>query len=302
MNSDVTVLRPAPVDLHLHSRASDGAEAPGAVAERCAAAGIRVAALTDHNTLAGVAAFRAAAAGRFDVVTGCELTTRWNGADAHCLAYWTSETDPTFAAAVARVHDSGLQWWQQWVRRAGELGVPIDWAVVDRRLGAGRVAAPREYVRLMLDVAADDPRFQRYDPADLDPFVADWCAPGRPLHLDEPWWPELPEAIGWIVAAGGVAVLAHPARQLARRTDPATDLRELAAVGLAGVETWTTWHDPAEAATVAALCESTGLVPTAGSDYHGVEVKPWAPEPGALPGAPPGLMTSLERLYAQIRR
>jgi len=273
------------VDLHLHTAASDGDETPEELARRCVAAGLRVVAVTDHDSLGSVAAFTRAAGSALTVVPACEVSTRWRGAEAHCLGYWISEQDTTFAARIRRIHDGELAWWREWIGSVARLGVPLDWTDVVERIGGDRVASPGDYLGLVLAKAGDDERFRGYSAADTSEFAADWCAPGRPLHRPEPWAPDLVEAIGWITDAGGVAVLAHPARLLGD-ADWEHELRTLSREGLCGVEVWTTWHTAQESARLAELCDVLDLVPTVGSDYHGVRVKPWATEPGLVPAAP----------------
>ncbi len=290
------------VDLHLHTKASDGDEQAEELVRRCLAAGVSVAAVTDHNTLASVAAFTSAAGSDLTVVPACEVSARWRGAEAHCLGYWIAEEDTTFAARIRRIHDVEVTWWREWIDSVGRLGVPLDWAEVTERIGDDRIAYPGDYLRLVVAAAGEDSRFRDYSTEDTRSFVADWCAPGQPLHRPEPWSPSLPEAIGWIVEAGGVAVLAHPARLLGD-ADWAAELAALRDVGLAGVEVWTTWHTAEESGRLARLCAALDLVPTMGSDYHGVRVKPWATEPGLLPVVPDdpvGLVAALHDRRAQI--
>jgi predicted metal-dependent phosphoesterase TrpH len=287
----------SPVDLHLHTRVSDGDDEPPRLAEACVAAGVRVAAITDHNTLAGIAPFRAAIGNRCRVLTGCEITTRWRGDEAHCLGYLIREDDPRLTARLKLVHDDELRWWREWVRRAQRIGVRLNWAQVQRRLGAGRVAYPADFVDLLLETVGDDPRFRDYRPGDHRRLAAQWCQPGQPLHVPEPWWPQLTEAIGWIHEAGGVAVLAHPSRLLDLSDVVAIqELATLRGAGLDGVEVWTTWHTPAESARLARLCTELDLLTTIGSDYHGIRIKPWAARPGWVPALPPEPFALVEAL------
>ncbi|MFF2116888.1 PHP domain-containing protein [Kitasatospora sp. NPDC058184] len=290
-----------PVDLHLHTRHSDGDEAPADLARRCVEAGLRVAAVTDHNTLAGVAAFERAAAGRLTVVPACEITTTWRGEETHCLAYFVDPGDEAFRQRIGRLHDAELAWWRTWTDRAHALGVPIARADVERRLGGDRVAYVNDYLALLLEAAGDDPRFAPYADGD-DRFarlIADWCRPGRPLHVEHPVNPDLVDVLSWIERAGGVAVLAHPGPHTAGLDAPrcAELLAPLREAGLAGLEVWTSWHTPADSARLAEAAGRLGLVATAGSDYHGVRVKPWAPSPGLLPALPADPLAVLDALH-----
>lgn len=283
--------QPTPVDLHLHTRASDGDDPPEELADRAARAGVQVAAVTDHDTMRSVGAFRAAAAGRFTVIPACEVSSTWHGEDAHCLAYWVSEADTEFSTRVGRARECELVWWRAWVDRAAAFGVPLTWDDVDREIGPDRIAATEDYLALLQRQAGDDPRFERYA-GDSRLLVAELCKPGQPLHVPHPWLPGLPAVIGWIVAAGGVPVLAHPPDSW---TD--ADFALLREAGLAGLEVWTTWHDPERSAGLAECCARTGLIATAGSDYHGERVKAWTRQPGFLPAVPDDPLSIVEALW-----
>ncbi|RGD55439.1 PHP domain-containing protein [Kitasatospora xanthocidica] len=280
MSADL--LRPATVDLHLHSRASDGDHTPEELARRAASAGVTVAACTDHDTLASADAFRTAfeaLGGR--CVTGCEVTTSWLGRETHLLVYGT--LDPDFVRRVRRVHDDHLACLRQRVEAARDIGVPVSWEETEALVGADRIPYFGEILRLVQRKAAADERFAHYTPDTLLDLQRDWFEEGRPLYVPDPERPSLPEVIGWARAARGVPVLAHPARLLGQVPESADALPGLRDAGLAGLEAWTTWHSPAEVRTVLDLCSRLGLVPTQGSDFHGTRIKPWATGPGLVP-------------------
>ncbi|MFF7725526.1 PHP domain-containing protein [Streptomyces sp. NPDC008001] len=291
--------RATPADLHLHTRCSDGDEPPEEVARHCLAAGLRAAAVTDHNTMAGVAAFARTAGDALTVVPGCEVTAEWRGEEVHCLAYFTDPADRLFRRRIRRVHDAELDWWRTWTHRVQAIGVPLTWELVTERLGGDRVAYVGDYLALLAATAGDDPRFTPYAPAADDRIAADWCRPGRPLHVPQPWRPGLFDVLTWITDAGGAAVLAHPARVLDTEdeTECTALLKPLCDAGLSGLEAWTSWHTPAESSRLARVCAALGIVATAGSDYHGPRVKSWVRRPGLLPAPPADPMAVLDALY-----
>ncbi|MFJ2770489.1 PHP domain-containing protein [Streptomyces sp. NPDC087300] len=288
-----------PVDLHLHTRHSDGDEAPAELARRCVDAGLRVAAVTDHDTVAGIAAFEQAVAGHLGVIPACEITTTWRGEETHCLAYFVDPHDLRFQQRIGGIRDAELTWWRTWTDRAQAIGVPLTWDDVVRRLGGHRVAYVGDYLALLLEAAHGDPRFADYTTAAYDRLVADWCRPGRPLHVEHPEMPDVVDVLSWIEQAGGVAVLAHPGRFVTGLDGAACEalLAPLRAAGLAGLEVWTSWHTPADSGRLAEVCERLDLVATAGSDYHGVRVKPWAPRPGLLPALPADPLAVIDALH-----
>lgn len=290
-----------PVDLHLHSTASDGELDPEQLAAACAGNGVRVAAVVDHDTVAGAAAFRAAAGALgVRVVDGCEISTRWRGADCHLLAYGVDPADPRFAARVGRAHHQARARFAAWSARFEAFGTPVDPGPVTALLERTRTP----YFGRFLDAVM--PSLTRY--AALAPYadrsraelVRDWFAEGKPFFVPEPAVPPIEEALDWVAAAGGVAVLAHPGR-LVPPDRLAAAVRPLVERGLAGIEIWTTWHDPGTAAALAAVAARLDLLGTAGSDFHG-PVKPWAPAPGRLPGGPADPDRTVARLLTLANR
>ncbi|WP_062209129.1 PHP domain-containing protein [Streptomyces sp. NBRC 109706] len=284
------------VDLHLHSVVSDGDDSPAELARKCVAAGLRIAACTDHDSMAGFEEFRAVAepAG-LTVVAGTEITALWAGQEVHCLGYFVDPDDADFRARVGRVHDAETGWWRTWFDQAEALGVDISWAAVEGRFGKDRVGYLGDYLDAFLAAAGTDPRFAGYERGGRHSrFIAEWCKAGQPLHVPHPWRPGLAEVAGWIRQAGGVAVLAHPGRI---REEPGTAPSGLADLGVSGLEAWTTWHDPEDTRRVLEACDSFGLVPTQGSDFHGGRLKPWSPAPGLVPEAVGNAEAMVDRLY-----
>ncbi|WP_229402279.1 PHP domain-containing protein [Micromonospora okii] len=288
-----------PVDLHVHTRRSDGDDPPAAVAARCLAAGLRVVSVVDHNTMGGVEEFTRAVDGRMTVIPGCEITAEWRGEEVHCLAYFVDPGDARLCRRLRDVHDGEVRWWRTWTERVASIGVPLTPRRVTAEIGADRVAYVGDYLALLADAAGDDPRFAGYGPDTYGDIAADWCRPGQPLHVPVPWRPDLTEVLAWVTEAGGVAVLAHPAPLLSALDDARCRalLEPLAEAGLGGLEVWTSWHRPADSARLAQLCAAAGLVATAGSDYHGTRVKPWVPEPGRLPTPPGDPMAIVDALH-----
>ncbi|CAG7613345.1 PHP domain-containing protein [Actinacidiphila bryophytorum] len=285
------------IDLHLHSTVSDGSLAPGRLAETASAHGVTVAACTDHDSFAGSAEFRAAFEGLGGrAVTGCEVSATWKGHEVHCLVYATSDAD-----LVARVHSHHarrLAWFHRSVDVVAEAGLPLTRAAVESAVGPDRVPYYGVFLRLFLEAAADDPRFAGHRADDLMALQRQWFEPGRPFHVEEPARPHLVDVLGWARDAGGVPVLAHPGRVLLGAFDPRADLRTLRDAGLAGLEVWTTWHDTAQVEALAGLCAEHRMAATAGSDFHGTDVKPWATAPGRLPSGGPAADDLLARLLA----
>lgn len=270
------------VDLHLHSRASDGDYGPVELAERCAAAGLASVALTDHNTMRNVPAARRAFAARgVELIPGVEISTRWRDGEHHLLALWAPLDDPPFAARIEAVRQSDLARSRRWVGNAVAAGMRMEWDALEERVGADRVPPFAVLSSMLIELNPADER--------LAPFREHrggvWnalFAPGRELHTEPPDLPDLVEAIRWVRDAGAVPVLAHPARTFAASDGMEEILGTLRDAGLAGVEAWTPHHGHGVGARIHAIARSCGLAVSAGADYHGPTVKPFVRAPGAV--------------------
>lgn len=262
-------------DLHSHSTASDGNLSPTALVERAALAGVEVLALTDHDTVDGIAeAATAAAEIGLVLVPGVEISVTWGGRTIHLVGLNIDPANGVLAdglASLRRVRD--------W--RAEEIGRRLAKAGFDgayegaKRLSNGRLISRTHFARFLVGRgAADDVRgvFQRY------------LTSGKPGHVSGEWT-TLDQAVAWVRAAGGQAVLAHPARYRLTRTRMLRLLGELKDCGGQGVEVISGSHSRDDGFTFARYSRETGLLASAGSDYHGPE-SPWV-ELGRLPALPP---------------
>jgi hypothetical protein len=262
------------VDLHLHSSASDGVLKPAALVAHAAGCGVRFMALTDHDTVAGLDE-AAAAAKRLGVIliTGVELSVDWRGRALHLLGL---AFDP---AALPLVH--GLRLLQaERLERAGQMaarltaaGAPGD-AALELVHAAGQLPTRMHFARALVTLGAARDAATAFDR---------WLARGRPGYFAAKW-PSLAEATGWVVAAGGSAVIAHPMRYPLS----AGARRELCAdfvnAGGRGIEVITGGGGIRNADQAISLAVRCGLDGSVGSDFHDPAI-PWNP-PGRLAKLP----------------
>jgi len=282
------------VDLHMHTVASDGDLEPEELVARCAAQGLGTIAVTDHNSVRNVERARAACEERgMALVPACEISTRWHDREHHLLAYFVPLDDPVFGERVERVRRADLERSRRWVDNAAREGFALRWEQVEAAVGADRVPPFAVLGRLLVETAGDDPRMAPYR-SSRGRLFGDWFAAGRPLSTERPDQPELPEAIDWVLQAGGVPVLAHPGATLGE-LDPEDAFASLGAQGLRGVEAWTTWHKPEQSERFAALAGAAGLAVTAGADFHGPTVKPFVANPGQVTHNGPEVVEGLRR-------
>ncbi len=264
-NPDCPVAPPG-VDLHTHSTASDGTLRPADVVRLAAEAGLSAVALTDHDTVAGVAE-AAAAAGEIgiDFLTGIEVTAAFpRPGTMHLLCYGFDVDHPAMRAmgdrlAVARGERAG-----QIVAALNRLGLDLSLAEVEAEAAGGSIGRPH-VARVLVrrgHAASTRDAFDRY----LGTAGAAWVDTA-PL--------DAAAVIEHVRAAGGLVSLAHPRTLRRHGTAQLTALvAELAGQGMEGIETLHSTHDADTVGQMTRLADRLGLVATGGSDYHGPH-KPW---------------------------
>jgi predicted metal-dependent phosphoesterase TrpH len=245
------------IDLHVHSNASDGTDPPAEVARRAAAAGLDVVALTDHDTMAGIAAAVAALPPGLTLVPGLELSCLDDGRSMHLLGYLCDSGDPALAAETELIRDDRTRRARGMVARLAELGAPVTWEQVSAIAGDAVVGRPH-IARALAEAGVVA------TPADA--FTAEWIADGGRAHVGR-YAPDVARGIALVRAAGGVPVLAHPRSPGYEIADEV--VAGLAAAGLAGLEVFHPDHDHSERTRLTQLANSLDLVMTGGSDDHG---------------------------------
>ncbi|MBU0705261.1 MAG: PHP domain-containing protein, partial [Chloroflexi bacterium] len=135
--------RPSKVDLHVHSTASDGVLMPSEVVGLAAECGLDTIALTDHDTLGGVAeAQRAAAGSGLEVIAGVEISSEGEWGDLHILGYYVNpESDPLQKITQA-MRDARVGRARKMVELLGEMGMPLEWEEVRELAGGESVGRP----------------------------------------------------------------------------------------------------------------------------------------------------------------
>ena len=248
------------VDLHLHSTCSDGSCSPADVAGLAREAGLTAAVLTDHDTWAGAASFReAAAAAGIRTTTGMELSVDVPDRTVHLLAYGFDPADAALAGAVARIRDGRRVRNAAILGNLARLGCPLSTADVLREAGSPElVARPHIAAALVRKGFARDraDAFRRF------------LERGAPAYEDR-FRLDPVEAIRLVRAAGGAASLAHPYSTRYERSPLRAFVGRLAEAGLAGIEAYYTGHLPGQVEELLGLAREFGLVATGGSDFHG---------------------------------
>ena len=254
---------PSRVDLHTHSRRSDGVLEPRQLVDDAAAAGVRVLALADHDTLAGVRELRAPGTPELplELVAGVEINSiaagiggLWEG-ELHILGLGVDPADDSFEAALEQQRAARLIRFGMAIARLRELGLPVDEGAEALTAAPGSSLGRPQLARLLVQAG--------HAPS-VDAAMQQLLARGKPAYVPRQGLAPR-DAIAAIRAAGGLPSLAHFADAPSRR-DLITDL---ISQGLGGLEVHYRHFDAETVAEMAALARNLRLVPTGGSDYHG---------------------------------
>lgn len=249
------------IDLHTHSRVSDGTQAPGELVRAAVEAGLDVVALTDHDITAGWdEAAEAARSEGIALVPGIEISTRYRGAAVHLLAYLPDPDNPALVGELRRILDGRDDRVPAMLALLRGLGIEgaTEAALAEVTVDAGATGRPHVADLLVrLGVVAD-----------RDQAFAEYLSEGGPAYVDR-YAADLERMIGVVTAAGGVPVVAHPwGRGSAAVLDGAA-FAVLAEAGLFGIEVDHLDHDAEQREHLRAIATRLGLVVTGASDHHG---------------------------------
>ncbi len=241
------------IDLHAHSTASDGTASPTLFVETAARAGLTVVALTDHDTVDGVAeAVAAAAPLGVRVVPGVELSVMDGKEEVHLLGLHLADVG-AIADALAEFRAGRAARAEAMVATLNALGVPVTLDAVLAEAAGGALGRPHVARALVAGGWVTDLR-EAFDK---------WLGAGRPAFVEKPRL-EVAEGVSLIHRAGGLAVWAHPGDDGRRAR-----FERLVAAGIDGAEVRHPGHAASDQARIGALVEFYHLVPSGGSDWHG---------------------------------
>ncbi|MDR3766245.1 MAG: PHP domain-containing protein [Butyricicoccus sp.] len=267
----------AKTDLHMHSSASlDGEISPRGLAELCRQNGLTMAALTDHNSVEGVAEFmwRGAQLG-VRMIPGIELDCMEDGHNLHMLGYGLDIANPALGRALQEIRALQIEGGVRLMDAVEALGIRFEREKVLEQAKNGIVSA--EGIAASALSLAENQQHPLLRPLLPGGALADrplvnfyWsvCAPGKPAYQPVDF-PSARQVIDWIHAAGGIAVLAHPGASL----QDSAQVDALLALPLDGVEVFTSYHNAEQTVFYLKKARQKGLLITGGSDFHG-RIKP----------------------------
>ena len=274
------------VDLHVHSTASDGKLRPSEVVLLAAQVGVKVLALTDHDTTEGVAL--AQLAGRdlgIEVIAGVEINSEGEHGDAHILGLLIDPAEPALKEQLVAIRDARVGRARGMLKKLAAMGMSVEWARVQAIAGEASSIARPHIARAMVEVghvATVQEAFDKYIDNDGPAYV-------NRFRLT------MSEAIGVIHVAGGLAVLAHPAH-----SELVQLISQLVEAGLDGVEAYYPAHTPEQQSELLEIAAHYNLVVTGGSDFHTLD----DPAHGTLGcvDVPPDVVANLKSRLKRMTR
>ncbi len=251
------------IDLHVHSKMSDGTLTPTEVVKLAYEKGLSAIALTDHDTVDGVEeAINAGKEYGVEVIPGVELSAEYKGSDLHILGLKVDIYNEEFARKVAVCRDSRYNRNLKMVEKLNEQGFSITWEEMLKRFGNITITRAH-FAKYLIDegyVASKEEAFSKY------------LEPGRPCYVSrEKVTPK--EAIDMILGAGGHPILAHPMLYKMPLDRLESVIVMLKDYGLQGIEAVYSLNRPEDDSFLAKLAKRHGLYVTGGSDFHG-DIKP----------------------------
>jgi len=262
-------------DLQSHSTHSDGSLEPAEVVDRAARAGVELLALTDHDTVSGVAeALRAGERHGVRVVPAVEISAIDTGSEEprelHILGYNIDHTGPPMTDRLAdfladrekrtlRMRD-GLR----------EAGFELDEAEIEQRIAEGKPIGRPHLAEAVLAHPANASRLKEESIDDIGSLIRAYLIEGRPaFRLRET--PTVAQAIEAIHQAGGVAIWAHPFWDVSEDDGVLSSIDRFRALQIDGVEAFYVTHTREQTVLLAERCAALGLLSTGSADFHGPE-------------------------------
>ncbi len=251
------------IDLHCHSTASDGLLSPEEAAGYAAEKGLKVWALTDHDTTAGLEAAGKEAEKRGIIfVPGTELNISWPTGEFHLLGLGLKECSPQLKSIIEELTDDRNFRNSQIVELMQKDKIDITLEEMEARFSAAQIGRPH-FAQFLVETGKVKTRQQAFDK---------YLAKGRPWYIPHQG-ADLKQAIRAIESSGGLPVIAHPLSLYVSWGKISGVLSEIHEAGVKGLEAWHPGARAGEAERLEELAHSMGMFVTAGSDFHGKGVR-----------------------------
>lgn len=243
------------LDLHLHTTASDGAWSPEAVVRGAVDGGLDVIAITDHDTLGGVARAQAAARDHsIQVVPGIELSSTFGHRDVHILGYFVDTTNSELVRYADRAEHQREHRMRQMLQRLGAQGIDVPFRAVEQAAGDDRGVIGRPHLAQALVEAG----YATSVPDAFNHLIGDGSEAFVSAHMLDP-----AEAVDLVARSGGIAMWAHPPGEIVDELLPS-----LIESGLGGLEVFRPRNRRSDMLRYESICKTNDLLMSGGSDWH----------------------------------
>lgn len=277
-------------DLHSHSVVSDGTLSPEALAARAAANGVELWSLTDHDEIGGQhRALAAARAHGMKYLTGTEISVSFAGRTVHIVGLGFDPDDEQMQRGLTAVRGGRDARAREMAQGLAQVGIRGAYEGALTYVGNPELVSRTHFARFLVDSGVCRDTYEVFER-----FLTE----GKPGYVEHRW-ASLGDAVRWITRAGGMAVIAHPARYRFTPTEEYALFTEFKAHGGRGVEVVTGSHTQAEYVEYADAAKEFGLAASRGSDFHSPEES--HTDLGALPYLPGALTPVWELLADRIR-
>ena len=277
-------------DLHCHSTVSDGTLAPEALAQRASANGVELWALTDHDEIGGqLRAAAAANAHGMRYLTGVEISVTFIGHTVHIVGLGFDANDLTLQEGLRQTRGGREERAMEMSDGLAKVGIKGAYEGALKFAGNPELISRTHFARFLVESGVC---------RETNEVFRKYLTEGKPGFVPHRW-ASLKDAVSWITGAGGMAVIAHPARYKFTPNEEFALFTEFKALGGQGVEVVTGSHTVAEYAIYADTAREFGLAASRGSDFHSPEES--HTELGTLPFLPNNLTPIWEVLATRIQ-
>ncbi len=268
------------VDLHCHSHFSDGVFAPAELAVRAQAQGVDVWALTDHDEIGGIPEARKSASEvGLKFIAGVEISITWANKTVHIVGLNIDENSAELRQGLASIKSGRSERGQEMAAELAKVGIHGAYEGAVKYADHPASLSRTHFARYIVELGLHDT---------VGEVFRHYLAEGKPGFVPHRWG-TLANAVKWIHAAGGRAVVAHPGRYDFNQLALNAMLDEFCSLGGEGIEVVTGSHTPDQYQEFAKVAQHYGLLASRGSDFHGPEESNY--DLGSLPPLPAGLKT-----------
>ncbi|MDR2636757.1 MAG: PHP domain-containing protein [Zoogloeaceae bacterium] len=246
-------------DFHCHSSVSDGLLSPGDLVARAAGRGVRRLALTDHDDTGGLEeAHRAAGEAGISFVNGVEISIEWEDISIHIVALDFDPACPALQEGLGRIRKGRMERAERMGDAFEAIGISGAFAGALAHCANPALVSRAHFARCLVERGLFREQREVFE---------HYLTPGKPGYVPH-HWASLAEALSWVRAAGGVAVVAHPGRYRMARGQMRRFLAEFRELGGQAVEVSSGSHSPDHVRRFAHLTRHFGLHASGGSDFH----------------------------------